>query len=493
MEGPGYLAVAIQPGWNTDPEIFEDWYKTEHGPLRLRLPFITTGDRYAALDGRKPAWSAVYDVTELAHLESRIYTRLREERSQREMAVMGTFESLDRKIYSLISSRGESRGPAPVTIAISVRILETDLDAYKRFYEDEHTPMMSKVPGWIRTRRFRMVAGGIDGMPPAGQVECLVVHDFEKQNGIEESAEFKAAENTPAMAAWSGKFLSKDRRAWYHYFTFDALTEPPETVITTDSAHLRYRLDGKPEDPVVVCVNSILTDYTIWDAVTAALTTGIPDATGKTRTFRVLRYNPRGYSEQDEKSNHTHFDLLADDLEYLLQRLEIPRAHAVLGVSMGGVTALNFAIRHPEMLAKFIACDCNVAASPANNAAWASRVQLAHEKGMPALATATVERWFTEKNHGSAEAKRVTEMVAKANVDGFEQNTGALGNYDIREKVKEIKVPGLLVAGEQDGKIPEAMKGFGIPGAEFKGIPEAGHLPMLENHDAFMKVLGDFL
>ena len=115
MEGPGYLAVAIQPGWNTDPEIFEDWYKTEHGPLRLRLPFITTGDRYAALDGRKPAWSAVYDVTELAHLESRIYTRLREERSQREMAVMGTFESLDRKIYSLISSRGESRGPAPVT------------------------------------------------------------------------------------------------------------------------------------------------------------------------------------------------------------------------------------------------------------------------------------------------------------------------------------------------------------------------------------------
>jgi hypothetical protein len=45
MNGPGFLAVAIQPGPNTDETAFHEWYNTEHGPLRLRLPFISTGDR----------------------------------------------------------------------------------------------------------------------------------------------------------------------------------------------------------------------------------------------------------------------------------------------------------------------------------------------------------------------------------------------------------------------------------------------------------------
>ena len=31
MEGPGYLAVCIQPGSNTDEAAFHEWYNTEHG------------------------------------------------------------------------------------------------------------------------------------------------------------------------------------------------------------------------------------------------------------------------------------------------------------------------------------------------------------------------------------------------------------------------------------------------------------------------------
>ena len=107
MEGPGYLAVAIQPGKDTDEAAFHEWYNTEHGPLRLRLPFIETGDRYTAADGQRPEWSAVYDVSDLTWIDKRIYSRLREERSKREKAVMSKFETLDRKIYSTISVRGE--------------------------------------------------------------------------------------------------------------------------------------------------------------------------------------------------------------------------------------------------------------------------------------------------------------------------------------------------------------------------------------------------
>ncbi|KAK4507758.1 hypothetical protein PRZ48_001493 [Zasmidium cellare] len=487
MNGPGYLAVAIQPGWNTDENIFHDWYNTEHGPLRLRLPFIETGDRYKAVDGQRPQWSAVYDVSDLSWLDKRIYTRLREERSLREKAIMSTFESLDRKIYSLISVRGEFNGPPQVTRAVSMRINESDLAEFNKWYEEEHTDMMAKVPGWIRTRRFKMVVGGINGMPPAGQVECLAVHDFALKNGLN-GPEHQAAMDTPWRTKIMGKVQWKESRTWGHHLTFDKLEEPPSSVICTDGAELRFQLEGNPADPIVVCVNSIMTNLHIWDDVAKDL---IKDVNGK--TFRVLRYNSRGYSQQAEKSNHTNFDLLADDLEYLLQRLNIDKVYTVMGVSMGGVTAINFAIRHPDMLEKFVACDCNVASSPANSQAWTDRVELAKSKGMAELAKATVDRWFTPENHDSPNAKKVLPMAEQANFDGFEQSTNALSDYDLKPHLTNIKAPGLLIAGEGDGKLPEAMQKFGIPNTTFKSIPKAGHLPFLENHAAFMEALAGFL
>lgn len=487
MNGPGYLAVAIQPGPQTDEKAFHEWYNTEHGPLRLRLPFIETGDRYTSADGERPEWIAVYDVSDLAWLDKRIYTRLREERSQREKQVMSSFESLDRKIYSFISSRGDHKGPAPLQLAVSFRLNEADEDGFNRWYEEEHTEMLSKIPGWLRTRRFKLVVGGLKGMPPAGQVELLAVHEYEAKNGLN-GPEHEAARTTPWRNEVMKKIVSHERRTWSHHLEFDALEEPPSTVITTDGAHIRFQMEGNPADPLIVCVNPILTTLHVWDDVAKALTTGING-----QTYRVLRYNSRGYSQQDPKSNPTRFDLLADDLEYLLQRVGVEKAHAVIGCSMGGVTAINMAIRHPDMLEKFVSCDCNVASSPANNTAWAERIELAKSKGMDALADVTVKRWFTEPNHDSPQAKKVLPMVANADLEGFAQSTGALCNYDLKEQLPSIKTPGLLIAGEGDGKLPEAMRKFGIANTTFKSIPKAGHLPMLENPDAFMEALAGFL
>ena len=145
------------------------------------------------------------------------------------------------------------------------------------------------------------------------------------------------------------------------------------------------------------------------------------------------------------------------------------------------------------MLEKFVACDCNVSSSPANSQAWSERVELAKSKGMGELAKVTVERWFTPPKHDSSNAKKTVAMVADSNFDGFVQNTGALSNYDLKEHVPKIQTPGLLIAGDGDGKLPEAMQKFGIPNTTFKQISNAGHLPMLENHEAFMEALSGFL
>ncbi|KAF2724952.1 alpha/beta-hydrolase [Polychaeton citri CBS 116435] len=486
MNGAGFLAVTIQTGQGTDREAFNEWYREEHGPLRLRLPFVENGYRYRAIDGEEPQWNAIYDISDLAWLEKRIYTRLREERSVREQKMMGTFQKLDRRIFSLIATHGTaSPEPAPVLLTVSLVVNESDLNELNKWYEEEHIGMLSKIPGWLRSRRFLLQLGG---SVSDGQVGYLSVHDFTEKNGLD-GPEHKASRATPWRNQIQDKLIARQVRRWKHYFTFEPLHEPSSTVVTTDGAELEYQLEGNPSDPVVVFVNSVLTSYHIWDEVAEALRTSGVNGT----TYQTLRYNSRGLHQQATRSNPTRFDLLADDLEYLLQRLNIERVHAVVGVSMGGVTSINFAIRHPEMLEKFVACDCNTAASPANNKAWAERVELARSNGMHALADATVKRWFTADNRGSQNAVKVHDMIKQADVEGFEQNTGALCNYDLRDRLGAITTPGLLIAGEGDGKLPEVMQKSGIPGTSFNSVPGAGHLPMLENLKSFMSALTSFL
>ena len=69
-------------------------------------------------------------------------------------------------------------------------------------------------------------------------------------------------------------------------------------------------------------------------------------------------------------------------------------------------------------------------------------------------------------------------------------------NPKLRHRLHRIKVPTLLVWGENDGIVkPEYGKGYAalIPGARFASIAKAGHLPHLEQPEAFMKVLKGFL
>lgn len=540
MATPGILYVTMQPREGLSLDQFHEWYNNEHGPTRLRIPRIfSNGLRYRATDGKQPIFLAAYDITDVAHLDTPTYTVLRANRSPREADTIGQVD-VNRQFLDLIAAQ-EAEGFVPaeklsdadaegrVLVSVEVELKGDEAAAEKevvKWYVDEHIPMLAKIPGWLRSRVLRTPSVIEDGAAAVRKIVTL--HEYSRENGLD-GPEHKAAMDTPWRTEVSDKFIgAKARRTFELFYVFgpgprelQALARLPKTasfsaaaaefsttagegafidahVTTEDGLRIPYRLEGNtdPKAPTVAFCNSLLTSLHMWDPLVAILKVKRPD-------LRILRHDTRGRHEVPSPPVPATLDMLADDLSAVLDALRITKLRALVGVSMGGATALKFALKYPTRLEKFVACDFNVASSAANTAAWKDRIAVAEgpDGGIKNLAGATVPRWFHE--FSLTDRKDVTEwmtgMVAENSVQGFRYSCQALWDYDMREEMKSCKVPALLVVGDQDGKgaLVKAMEGFkgrfGEEGCELKVVPKAGHLPMCEAPEEFWAALEDFL
>ncbi|KAL5001534.1 Thiolase, N-terminal domain-containing protein [Aspergillus recurvatus] len=522
---------------------FHDWYNSEHGPLRLRLPFITNGFRYRAADGAEPEWVALYDITDMDELTRETYLSLRGDtiKTPREKATMAQID-VGRKLYDLLQDEKASdfkplEDQPDTTVAGHVLISNTSTlpadkeDDLKAWYKDEHIPMLARVPGWRRSRLF--VTAFID---PKAQREFVALHEFTPHNGLG-GPEHKASMETPWRARIADTLTSKTRRVYNWAYTFgpaprelaslaspdtigpwssndgrtrtlpDQTNPAVESYITTpDGVEIPYRLEGStdPHSPVIVLSNSILVDYTIWDSFVKTFL-----ADGRNRQFRILRYNTRGRSAAAGETP-INVDVLAGDIIALLDALRIPQA-ILIGVSLGGVTVLNTSLLYPSRVKTFISCDTNSSAPETNRKAWNDRAAVAESEGAKhpetkepiigeELSEVTVRRWFTEKSYETQPdvPAKVKEVVRANSLVGFKKAMQALCAYDVRERMQKAAVKGLFVAGDSDGVLPKTMKQMAEDlkvegGAELKIIPGAGHLPMVEQPEAFKAVVNDFL
>ncbi|KAL2826093.1 Thiolase, N-terminal domain-containing protein [Aspergillus cavernicola] len=546
------LLHQLQPGeYGPRPSLpnaqFHDWYNSEHGPLRLRLPFVTNGFRYRAVDDLDPEWLALYDITEMEELTRPTYLALRGDgiKTPREKATMAQI-AVDRKLYDLLQDEKAAdfqplEDQPDTTAAGHVLISNTTTladpaneDELKCWYKDEHIPMLSRVPGWRRSRLF--LTTSID---PNARREFIALHEFTPQNGLG-GPEHKAATDTPWRTRISSLLSTKTRRIYNWTYTFgpaprelSSLTSPDtigpwssidsrtrtlphpsnpavESYITTpDGTSLPYRLEGStnPHAPVILLSNSILVDYSIWDSF---VKTFLSDP--RNHKFRILRYNTRGRSSAAAETP-VNIDLLAQDIISLLDALRIPTA-ILIGVSLGGVTVLNTSLLYPSRIKTFISCDTNSSAPETNRKAWNDRAAMAEAEGATdpnsnneliigdELSEITTRRWFVPVSYETQPEvpSRMKEIVKVNSLVGFKKAMQALCAYDVRGRMSEAKVKGLFVAGEGDGILPKTMAQMaadlrveGEQGAELKIVPGAGHLPMVEQPRAFAEVVNGFI
>ncbi len=130
---------------------------------------------------------------------------------------------------------------------------------------------------------------------------------------------------------------------------------------------------GRADGPVVVLSNSLGSTHRMWDAQLAALE----------ERFRVVRYDTRGHGDSPVPGGPYSIDDLADDVVALLDRLGIARAH-VVGLSLGGMTAMRLAARNPERIDRVVLLCTGAQLSPA--AAWLERAATVRANGSAAVA-----------------------------------------------------------------------------------------------------------
>lgn len=240
---------------------------------------------------------------------------------------------------------------------------------------------------------------------------------------------------------------------------------------------------GAPGVPVVL-LHPFPFDRRYWAATVAALAS----------RHRVITVDARGSGESPATGMFAITDL-ADDLAALLDALDV-RAAALVGLSMGGYTALAFARRHPARLAALVLADTRAAAdSPEVRRGREEARALIESSGSSTYLDRSLPRLLAP----DAPPPLLARVRALAETRGERIIAGLAALRDRPDRTAElaaIRCPALVIGGARDQVVPlDEMRGMSaaIPNARFVALDGSGHLANLEAPAPFEAALGAFL
>jgi 3-oxoadipate enol-lactonase len=241
---------------------------------------------------------------------------------------------------------------------------------------------------------------------------------------------------------------------------------------TVSSVTIHYRQEGPPDGPPLVFINSLGTDLRIWDGVLSPLA-------GR---YRIARYDQRGHGLSDCPPGPYTTGALSAELAGMLDVLEIDRA-TLVGISVGGQIAVDFAATRPERVQALVLCDTAPVIGTAGM--WNERITAARQHGMAHLAETILSRWFAPgyRETQPAAYRGYANMLVRTPVEGYTATCEAIRDADLTGPATKITAPALILCGAEDRATPpDLVRGWcdRIPQAQFQLIPAAGHLPCIE-------------
>lgn len=196
-------------------------------------------------------------------------------------------------------------------------------------------------------------------------------------------------------------------------------------------------------------------------------------------------------------------DALTDLIVAFLERLDAGPVHLV-GLSMGGFTAMRIAVRRPDLVASLVLV--NTSASAHARSAYPKQLALAGlgrvaGLGLPPVLQGIEEEMFGQafRDDASRHGERDVWRQRWADADRAALVATMLGfmrRSDYRGKLSAVTAPTLVVAGSQDVSLPpqQSIEMFDrLPGAELVVLRQVGHSAPVEDPEGFTRALEQFL
>jgi 3-oxoadipate enol-lactonase/4-carboxymuconolactone decarboxylase len=241
------------------------------------------------------------------------------------------------------------------------------------------------------------------------------------------------------------------------------------------------------EEPSVgaplVLLHSLGTNAHIWDAQAAALS----------RSFRVIRPDLRGHGLTTCTPGPYSMAQFADDLAGLMDAMGINQFH-LGGISIGGLIAQAFAAAHPGRVATLALVDTALAIPPAQS--WTDRAAIVRAQGIGVIADAVLARWVTPAFMEAPETHGLREMLMRTPAEGYAAAAEAIAAADLTASTGALRVPALIVVGDQDQATPVASAlslNAAIAGSSLIVIKDAAHIPTVEKPAEVTAALTAFL
>jgi 3-oxoadipate enol-lactonase len=243
-----------------------------------------------------------------------------------------------------------------------------------------------------------------------------------------------------------------------------------------------YLMSSQQNDrPVLVLGHSLGTDFSLWNGVLGPLE----------ETFRVLRYNP--HRPQGGNRAGSIADVGAE-LVRLLDHLGFARVN-FCGLSMSGLLGQWLALEVPDRIGNLVLS--NTAARIGVPEAWQERMRVIRQKGLSAVASDLVNRWFSPAFTGEQPkvVERFTDDLRLFSTEDYLAGCEAIRDADFSERAGQIKTRTLIIAGSRDRAATLADAEFlnqRIRGSQLLVLP-CGHLACVESPRAFTRAVIEFL
>lgn len=256
--------------------------------------------------------------------------------------------------------------------------------------------------------------------------------------------------------------------------------------ILFDMVKLNYKVEGNGK--AIVFIHGLSDNLSYWEVLTSGLK----------KNYKVIRFDLQGHGESDLDGGEINVSTYADDLNDLLEKLGVDKVNLV-GFSLGGAVALDFAIRYPSKVSSIVLMSTFFKSTPYLMNVFSqffNGIQISFEEFYDLILPMVLCPDVILKNKKELEfLKQYSSQMA--NTEGIEKAILACMEFDVGNHLSEINAPTLILAGKYDEVTPlDIQKEMNekITSSEMIVLDNVRHnLLVGEKIKVVMDILDDFL